>query len=309
MSLTAGFDIGGTEIKFGLVDRAGKVWFRGSASSPPDVRKLGETLAAIWSSLKQQARGKRILASGFGFPGIFSPEKEQIIQSPNYPGLDNLKLRPFLQPYFDVPFFLDNDANLAAYGEWATGAKGKPRSLVHLTLGTGVGSGIILEGKIWHGAAGFAAEIGHVIVNPEGEVCGCGNKGCLETEVSGPAIVRHYRLFSKGGQAPDAKAVALLARKGDKAAKESFNRAGYFLGIGLGIIISSLNPEIIVLGGGVMASGRLLLRPALEEARRRCFRAAFASTIIRLAVMGNDAGFIGAGLMARDKLKELILPS
>lgn len=304
MSLTAGFDIGGTEIKFGLVDKKGRVWFKGSAATPSDVKQLGETLASIWTRMKRQAGRKRILAAGFGFPGIFSPEKEQIIQSPNYPGLDNLRLRPFLQPYFDVPFFLDNDANLAAYGEWAVGAKGKPLSLVHLTLGTGIGSGIILEGRVWHGGAGFAAEIGHVIVNHEGELCRCGNKGCLETEASGPAIARHYRMFSGGKEFLDAKEVARLAKKGDTAARRSFNRAGYFLGIGLGIIISILNPEIIVMGGGVMASGQLLLNPALHEARQRCFRAAYASTVIRRAVLENDAGFIGAGLIARTKLEK-----
>ncbi|MGQ9471141.1 MAG: ROK family protein [Candidatus Aminicenantales bacterium] len=304
MSLTAGFDIGGTEIKFGLVDKKCRVWFKGSVATPSDVKQLGETLAGIWTRMKRQAGRKKILAAGFGLPGIFSPKKEQIIQSPNYPGLDNLKLRPFLQTYFDVPFFLDNDANLAAYGEWAVGAKDKPLSLVHLTLGTGIGSGIILEGRIWHGAAGFAAEIGHVIVNPEGELCRCGNKGCLETEASGPAIVRHYRMYSGGKVFLDAKEVARLAKKGDAAARRSFSRAGYFLGIGLGIIISTLNPEIIVLGGGVMASGQLLLNPALHEARRRCFRAAYASTVIRRAVLENDAGFIGAGLIARTKLEK-----
>jgi len=303
MDLAAGLDIGGTQVKFGLVDGEGRVFFKGAAATPPDISGLASTFGHIWDRLKRQAKKGKILAAGFGFPGIFSPEKEIVLQSPNYPALDGRPLRPLLQKLFPVPFWLDNDANVAAYGEWWVGAKKRPRSLVHLTLGTGVGSGIILNGKIWHGAAGFAAEIGHVTVNPEGERCHCGNRGCLETEVSARAIVRNYLDFGGKAEPITAAEVARRAKKGQEAAQKSFARAGYFLGIGLGIIINTLNPEEIVLGGGVMASGNLLLRPALKEARNRCFRPAFASTQIRRAILKNDAGFIGAGLLAWFKLQ------
>jgi len=308
MDLAAGFDIGGTQIKFGLVDKKGKVFFKGSRATPRELEALGKTLENIWDEMKKRARGRKILAAGFGFPGIFSPDEEMIVQSPNFPALDGFPLRPFLEKYFDLPFYIDNDANLAAYGEWSLMSREKPGSLVFLTLGTGVGSGIILEGKIWHGQAGFAAEIGHITVNPEGERCHCGNLGCLETEVSARALVRNYldalkkkeKTMARGITARD---ITLLARKGDGAARKSFERAGYFLGIGLGIIINVLNPEIIFLGGGVMAAGNLLLKPALKEARKRCFQAAFVSTKIRRARLGNDAGFIGASFFARERFE------
>lgn len=308
MGLTAGFDIGGTQIKFGLVDQRGQVIFKGSETTPQDLILLGETLGKIWDKMRQKICSQKILAAGFGFPGIFSPEKEIIIQSPNFPALDGHPLRSFLQKYFPLPFWIDNDANLAAYGEWCLLAGKKPESLVFLTLGTGVGSGIILEGKIWHGCAGFAAEIGHLTVNPEGEKCHCGNFGCLETEVSARALVRNYLAISEKKETLTAREITarditILARKGDLAAQKSFERAGYFLGIGLGIIINILNPEIIVIGGGVMAAGNLLLKPALKEARKRCFRAAFDVTKIRRALLGNDAGFIGAALAAQRRLK------
>ncbi len=315
MTLIAGFDIGGTQIKFGLVDKKGEIIFKGKEATPQNFDLLGEILGKIWGKMKEKAGSKKILAAGFGFPGIFSPEKEMIIKSPNFPALDGRPLRPFLQKYFPFPFTIDNDANLAAYGEWSRLQGKKPKSLVFLTLGTGVGSGIILEGKIWHGCAGFAAEIGHLTVNPEGEKCHCGNIGCLETEVSARALIRNYLEISekKGQQRGEeitaqqitARDITHLARKGDKAALRSFERAGYFLGIGLGIIINILNPEMIVIGGGVMASGNLLLKPALKEAKKRCFQAAFAVTKIRRALLGNDAGFIGAAYCAQIKLKNI----
>ncbi len=304
MKLTAGFDVGGTQIKFGLVKESGHIIFKGITPSPPDLAGLAASLQAVWARMHQQTGRQKIRAAGFGFPGIFKPEKEMVLQSPNYPALDGLPLRPFLKSWLDVPFWIDNDANLAAYGEWWLGAKRKPKSLVLLTLGTGVGSGIILDGKIWHGTAGFAAEIGHVTVNPEGERCRCGNRGCLETEVSGPAIVRNYLSLTGKKNNLTSKDIASFARKKDEAAKKSFDRAGYYLGIALGIIISTLNPEMIVLGGGVIASGSLLLSPALKEARKRCFTPAFASTLICRASLGNDAGFIGAALLAQANWKE-----
>lgn len=308
MDLTAGFDIGGTQIKFGLIDRKGHPVFKGTENTPQDLNLLGSVLAKIWNKMKEKAESKKILAAGFGFPGIFSPEKEIIIQSPNFPALDGHPLRPFLQKYFHVPFWIDNDANLAAYGEWCQLIGKKPGSLVFLTLGTGVGSGIILDGKIWHGSAGLAAEIGHLTVNHKGEKCHCGNLGCLETEVSARALVRNYLAISEKKETLTkreitAQDITSLARKGDLAARKSFERAGYFLGIGLGIIINILNPEIIVIGGGVMAAGNLLLKPALREAKKRCFRAAFDVTKIRRALLGNDAGFIGAALAAQRRLE------
>lgn len=302
MELYAGFDLGGTQLKYGLIDSTGGLLLDGSVESPKSADNLFTLLGSIFHQLKKH-HPARIEAAGFGFPGIFDVRKRRIVQSPNFPTLDGWDLVPSLSPSIDIPFFLNNDANLAAYAEFLFGAGKGAKSLVLLTIGTGIGTGIILEGKIWQGACGFAGELGHVSVNPEGDLCRCGSRGCLETEVSAPKIARLYR--SHGGKAGDlaAEDIFLLAGKGDKAALRAVARAGYFLGIGLSGAINFLNPEKILLGGGVMNSGDLLILPALEEARKRSFRAAFDCCRIEKTKLGNKAGFIGAALWARDKQK------
>ncbi|MGD9347148.1 MAG: ROK family protein, partial [Candidatus Aminicenantes bacterium] len=176
------------------------------------------------------------------------------------------------------------------------------QSLVLLTIGTGIGSGIILDGKLWRGACGFAGELGHVTVNPEGDRCRCGSRGCLETEVSSQKIVSSYKGLLGSKEKLSAEEVAHRAKGGDEAAFETYSRVGYYLGIGLSIIINLLNPEKIVLGGGVMESGESLLPVAFEEAMRRSFAASYDCCRIELAKLGNKAGFIGAALWARDHI-------
>ena len=301
MPLYAGFDLGGTGLKYGLLDQRGGLVFKGEAPSPPAVNELIALFGELWDSLKKQER-RTIRAAGFGIPGIFNLTQQKILQSPNYPALDGFPLRPALARRIDAPFWIDNDANLAAYGEFRCGAGKGVRNLVLLTLGTGIGSGIILDGEMVHGTCGFAAEMGHLIVNAAGERCACGSRGCLETEASAGPIVRNYRRLSGSKEPLKAENVAVRARKGDRAARRSYQRAAYYLGIGLGCAINLLNPEKILLGGGVMRSSGLLLPGAIREARRRCYPASFACCSIEKAGLGNDAGFIGAALWARDRL-------
>ena len=157
---------------------------------------------------------------------------------------------------------------MAAFGEYAHGEGKGTRNMVFLTVGTGIGSGLILDGRLYHGKYGFAGELGHITVNPDGLKCGCGSRGCLETEASATSLVRNYLAFSGKDKDKDvtSKDVYLLARKGDRAALRSFARCGYYLGIGLGIVISFLTPEKILIGGGVVSAGKYLLDPAREEA-------------------------------------------
>ncbi len=192
MSLYAGFDLGGTQIKFGLIDEDSKLVFKAQAPTPARIEDLIKTLDELWKSLKKRCP-KKIQAAALGFPGIFSLADQKIIQSPNLAALNGFDLRPALSRIIDVPFWLDNDANMAAYGEFKAGAGRGTRNLIHLTLGTGVGSGIMVDGKLVHGRCGFAAEMGHMVVNPEGERCKCGSRGCLETEASAGPIVRNYK--------------------------------------------------------------------------------------------------------------------
>lgn len=297
-SFYAGFDLGGTRLKYGAVDAGGRLVLKGQVPSPGSMPGLLQALRETWGLIKAGCPG-RVRAAGFGFAGFFSQRDQKILHSPNYPSLNGFDLVPALRKFIDVPFRIDNDANMAAYGEFRHGAGRETQSFVLLTVGTGIGSGIILDGDLWQGKCGFAGELGHITVNPEGDLCNCGNRGCLESEVSAPKLVKNYLALAKGGGPATARDVYLLARKGDRAALGSFARCGYYLGIGLGIVINFLNPEKILIGGGVVAAGKYLLQPAVAEARRRSHRVSFACCRIERAALGNDAGLIGAAAWAR----------
>lgn len=303
MSLYAGFDLGGTHLKYGLVDEKGRIVYKNRVPSPPEVDDLIYLLRSTWKELRNDAR-EELLAAGFGFPGIFSLEEKKILQSPNYPSLDNFDLLPALSSFLDLPFWVNNDANMAAYGEFRVGKGRGTQSMVLLTIGTGVGSGVILEGKLWMGKSGYGGELGHLVVNHEGERCKCGGRGCLETEVSASRIVRNYCELKGRKIDTNAEKVHEQASRGEKEALEAFSRAGYFLGIGLAGVINFLNPEKILLGGAVMNAGDFLLSPALEETRRRAYRASCESAIIERAGLGNEAGIIGSALWAELNLKK-----
>lgn len=297
LSLDAGFDLGGTRLKYGLVDPQGRLVRKGQVPSPGSMDELLSALRGLWERLKGEHPGK-IRSCGFGFAGFYSRRDRRILQSPNFPSLDGFPIAPALRKFIDVPFRVDNDANMAAFGEFKHGAARGARSLVLLTVGTGIGSGIILDGKLWRGEGGYAGEIGHITVNPEGDVCNCGNRGCLENEASAPRIVRRYQELTGRTDVTDSKTVHRLAKTGDPAAVESFRKCAYYLGIGMGIVINLLNPEKILIGGGVVSAGRILLGPAVEEARRRSNRFSFAGCRIEKAALGNNAGLIGAAAWA-----------
>jgi len=296
----AGFDIGGTRLKYGLIDSEGRLVFKGQTRSPEAMAEILGVLEETWALLKRKAPGP-VRSCGFGIAGFYSRKEKKILQSPNYPGLNGYPLVPAFRKFIDVPIRIGNDANMAAYGEFAHGAGRGAQSLVLLTIGTGIGSGIILDGKLWEGEGGYAGEIGHITVNPEGAPCPCGGRGCLETEASAPSIVKNYQALTKRTDVADSRDVYLLAKTGDPAALESFRKCAYYLGIGLGIVINLLNPEKILIGGGVVSAGKFLLGPAVEEARRRSHPISFAGCRIEKASLGNDAGLAGAAAWARLK--------
>lgn len=301
MSLYAGFDLGGSQLKYGLIDEKGKVLFSAKVNTPSRIEELVHLLKRIWENLKKKEK-KHIAACGFGFPGIFSIEEQKIYQSPNYPELDRFALLPALSSFIDVPFWLNNDANMAAFGELKLGAGQGVQSMIFLTIGTGVGTGVILDGRLWQGKCGFAGELGHATVNPDGEKCKCGSCGCLETEVSAPKISRNYKELKKTREEISAEEVYKRAKIEDEQARKAYAMAGHYLGIGLSIAINLLNPEKILLGGGVMKAGDFLLPHALVEARKRSYRASFDCCRIERAALGNKAGFIGAAFWAKEQL-------
>jgi glucokinase len=300
MPIYAGFDLGGTHLKYGLTDSTGNIIFNSKTATPPTIKELLKLLEKLWNDLKRKEK-RKVAAIGFGFPGIFSLDQQRILQSPNYAELDNFDLIPALSEFIEVPFWVNNDANMAAFGEYKCGAGQGAHSLIFLTIGTGLGAGIILDGKLWRGKCGFAGELGHVTVNPEGERCNCGGQGCLETEVSAPKIVRNYNMMRKKDEKISGEEVFARAKKGEMAARQAFAQAGHFLGIGLGIAMNLLNPDKILLGGAVMSAGKLLLSPALEEVKRRSYKASYKCCTIEKASLGNKAGFLGAALWAKEQ--------
>ncbi len=303
MPIYAGFDLGGTRLKYGLTDSSGTIIYNSKTSTPPTIQELLKLLEKLWNDLKRKEK-RKVAAIGFGFPGIFSLDQQRILQSPNYAELDNFDLIPALSEFIEVPFWVNNDANMAAFGEYKCGAGQGAHSLIFLTIGTGLGAGIILDGKLWRGKCGFAGELGHVTVNPEGERCNCGGQGCLETEVSAPKIVRNYNAIRKKEEKISGEEVFNRAKKGEMAARQAFAQAGHFLGIGLGIAMNLLNPDKILLGGAVMSAGKFLLAPALEEVKRRSYKASYKCCTIKKASLGNKAGFLGAALWAKEQTEK-----
>lgn len=301
MPLYAGFDLGGTKLKYGLIDESGNIIHDGQEDSPLSVQKLLQLIERIWKDLNRR-HPHTIKAAGFGFPGVICFKTQKVLQSPNYQDLDNFDLAPALSAILRIPFTINNDANMAAFGEYKRGAGRGAHSLVLLTIGTGLGTGLILEGKIWQGVCGFGGELGHATVNRNGRRCNCGSRGCLETEVSGPQIVKNYTHIINKDEPLDAEEIFQRAQEGDKAARKAFAIAGRFLGIGLSIAINLLNPEKILLGGGVMEAGDLILKPAVEEAKARSFRVSFECCSIEPASLGNRAGFIGSAFLAKEHL-------
>src|SRR5512138_597980 len=293
----AGFDIGGTQIKYGLVDRDGRLVQKGKVRSPEAMADILDVLAETWTGLKAKAPGP-IRSCGFGIAGFYSTKERKILQSPNYPSLNGYPILPALRKIVGVSVRIGNDANMAAYGEFRHGAGRGVRSLVLFTVGTGIGGGIILDGKLWEGQGGYAGELGHITVNPDGERCGCGRVGCLETEASAPRLVRNYKALSGRTDVSDSREVYLRAKAGDQAALESFGKLAYWLGIGIGIIVTALNPEKVIIGGGVVSAGRLLLDPVAAEARRWSHPTPFAGCRVEKATLGNDAGLVGAAAWA-----------
>ncbi len=331
-----GIDVGAGAIKFGVFPESPQPPRRG-LSEP--LYSAEERTARTYPDFKAQVleiaaglkKSHGIEAVGIGVPGFIASRERTIEISPNMLFLNGTALEKDIAGKIGLPVCVENDANAAALGYYLAldaggaasaaptsrsqrtgdprpvhqgdgGNSARPASFVHLTLGSGIGSGIILGGSIWHGACGFAAELGHLPVHSEGRPCGCGNRGCAETESSGPGIVRSYQEYACSDSPLSSKDVFALLQKGNEPAQRAFRRAGAYLGVLLGQIVYSLNPERIAIGGGVAASGEALLGPAREELARRVIAKAFACTLIEPARLGNKAGMAGAAALARGLL-------
>ncbi len=313
-----GADLGGTNIRLALVDPEGGLSEPYRYPTPPggEAAAIVETLAQGIRVLQHQARahGIRLAGCGLGVAGLVDGQAGLVYTAPNVAGFQNLPLKKLLEEKVDVPVTLENDANAAAFAEYWLGAGRGVSSLICLTLGTGIGSGIILEGKLLRGASGAAGEAGHMAVEAEGERCGCGARGCLEAYASATAILRDARAslargegtalrgpFGARPEALTAKDVSDAARAGDPVARGILERAGRYLGVGLASLVNLLNPDLITLAGGLAAAGDLLLQPALAELERRAFAVLLCRTRVELSALADTAGMLGAaGLVLAD---------
>ena len=301
-----GVDLGGTNLRTALVSQNGDVAdkvkepTRASDGHAKVVRKLIENIKL------QQDRalrdGIKIAAVGVGAPGVIHAETGVVVKSPNFPDWNNLPLKKELEIALALPVSIENDANAAALGEQWRGAGRGLASMIFLTLGTGVGGGIVLDGRIWPGADGMAGEIGHMTIIPDGRKCGCGNIGCLEMYASSRGIVMTYQERSARLQVITSEEIYQAARDGDALAGDVMNDMGRLLGIGIANLINIFNPEMIVIGGGVKDAWPLFMEAVREEIKKRAFEYPAARTQIVPSVLGDDAGMIGAAALAFQKL-------
>jgi glucokinase len=298
-------DLGGTHLRAATVDRKGMIHSRFKQNTP-QVADANAIVEAIVKAV-HEVDVAGISAVSLVVPGTVKVEEGMIVKAPNLPWLDGFRLGDALSSRLDLPAILENDANAAAVGEMWQGAAVGCKTIICLTLGTGVGGGIILDGKLWRGVDGAAAEIGHMCVDPFGGVaCTCGSRGCLEVFASATAIVRMTREASprypdsilQGREDRTAEMIFDAGKAGDELALEIFRRMGVYLGIGLANLINILNPEMIVIGGGVVNGWDLFEKEMHQQVEERAFPSLAARVKIVRAKCGDDAGLLGAARLA-----------
>lgn len=302
-----GVDVGGTNVRAGLVDDAGKIVDQERAATPEEGRARFDVIVELVTAVVTRA-GAAGVPVGVGAAGLV--DLAGVVRyAPNLDWRD-APLRDDLQDALGVRVRVENDAAAAAWGEYVVGAaQHASGGALMLTVGTGVGGGLIMDDRLVRGATGIGGEFGHMIVAEGGPRCPCGNRGCLEAMASGTAIGRMGREAVADGAAPDSALhdvqeltgadVTDAAQRGDELAVQVLARAGSWLGVGIASLVNSLDPEVVLIGGGVTAAGALLLEPAVEAYEERVVarRHRTVPPVLR-AELGDDAGLIGAALLA-----------
>ena len=308
-----GVDVGGTNVKIALVDFDGKIVY---SNTVPTRAEMGYEAGVnnIKQAIKElmqetSATAKTIEAIGFGLPGQIDYKEGLVKNLPNIPGWVNIPLAKIMEEEFSIPTRLDNDVRCAALGELNFGAGKGCENLICITVGTGIGSGIVLNGKLVRGAANAAGEIGHIKMQMTGgPLCGCGDYGCFEAYASGPAIVTMAKEYISGGKsakykemAPDGiitpYLVAQAALQGDAVSIQIFKQMGKIIGTGLASVVNLLNPQKIIIGGGVADAGDILLEPIRQTILDRAMPIQGQSVEVVPAQLANSAGVIGASLL------------
>lgn len=320
-SLTLGVDLGGTKILTALIDHHGEMLARDQSPTPAEkgpeevIRAIRESAGRCFDQACLDASA--IEAVGIGAPGPSNPETGVLFTSPHLPRWRDVPLVGLLEKKFKKRAFLINDANAAVLAELNSGAAQGLSQVIYLTISTGIGGGIIIDGRLYTGAIGCAAELGHMTINDQGPRCNCGNYGCLEALASGTALAREgRRRIREGAQTAllecasgdiekvDARTIRIAAEKGDALARELVARAGYYLGVGLGNLLNIFNPQMIIIGGGVSSMGDMLLAPAYKTAGERAYEAAFSMVKFAGPKLGKNSGVLGAAAYAREMMQK-----
>ena len=308
-----GIDVGGTKVLGGVVTASGEILATARRDTPREGgRALTEAIANVATELAQQHPVESIGVSAAGF---ISSDRQTMLATPNISNWNGVNLVSELTEILHKKIVLENDANAAAWGEFKFGAGRGRNDLMMLTLGTGVGGGLILDGAVFRGAFGIGAELGHMRLIPEGQLCGCGIRGCLEQYASGSALMRHAReaidaspflarnLLERGdGSIEGLKGqhITDAARDGDPVAIAAFNTMANYLGAGIASLCAVIDPSCIVLGGGVIDAGELFLAPTREAALRLIpFSGKHPYPEIVPAELGNNAGLVGVADLSR----------
>ena len=311
----AGIDIGGTNIKFGFFNRNGEVLYR--QQKPTMAEKGPQPLMHLVTNIGEQLlyyaaeEEYSIEYVGVGSPGAVNNITGQVIgPCPNIPGWTGMQIGAILNERLNMPVFVDNDVNAMALAEYKFGAAKNAKSVVCVTVGTGIGGGVIIDGKVIHGANYTGGELGHMTINFDGPECACGNRGCIESYCSSKYILEQVKNALKKDLSPvfaeilendlenlTIKKLFAAVKKDDALAVAVIHQTAAYLGTGLAGIVNLLNPETVVIGGGITDGGGGFVEAVEAEIKKRAFSSATEKLKVVSAALGNDAGFIGAGLL------------
>jgi glucokinase len=313
MGLTIGVDIGGTKIAAGVVDEEGNILSTFKVPTPTTPEAIVDAIA---SAVEGARAGHEIVGVGIGAAGYVNRQRSTVYFAPNLLGWRNGPLRQEVEQRVGLPVVVENDANAAAWGEYKFGAGKGHRNVICITLGTGLGGGIIIGNKLRRGHFGVAAEFGHIKMVPDGLLCGCGSQGCWEQYASGRALVRYAKqranatperaeaLLSLGDGTPDGiegKHISMAARQGDPVAVDSYRELARWAGAGLADLASLFDPSAFIVGGGLSDEGELVLDPIRKSYKRWLVGGNWRPVAeVRAAELGNKAGLVGAADLARE---------
>jgi glucokinase len=302
-------DLGGTNMRMAAIADDGSVLYRTRRDTPKSDRadEIVHTMVESASECRDAVREHgEVRAIAAAVPATVSFDKGILLKAPNVPCLDGFRMEAALANELNIRALIENDANAAAYGEnWLGASKGYQTSIM-VTLGTGVGGGIIIDGKVLRGIDGTAAEVGHICVEPFGAPCGCGSRGCVEQYSSATAVVRLAHLLEnqypksilKDKSRLSSADVYAAGKENDDLALEVFRQVGFYLGIALADLVNVLNPEVIVIGGGASAGWDLFINHVDDQIRGRAFREPAQRARLVRAELGDDAGILGAARLA-----------